>query len=90
VWVAHVESMVPPFAKVYTNNPLTKRLFMEEGYRIVAAPLFNREEYSGTEVRRRMITGKEWGHLVPDAVRSVIADIDGEQRLRDLMEGPGW
>ena len=27
LWVAHVESMVPPFDTVYSNNPLTRRLF---------------------------------------------------------------
>ena len=25
VWVAHVVSMSPPFRRVYTNNPLTRR-----------------------------------------------------------------
>ena len=34
VWVAHVVSMVPPFKRVYTNNPMTRRLF-EEAYEAV-------------------------------------------------------
>ena len=32
VWVAHVVSLVPPFKTVYTNNPLTRRLFEEAGF----------------------------------------------------------
>ncbi len=86
VWVAHVVSMVPPFGRVYSNNPLTRRLFSEAGYEVRSAPLFNRYMYSGTEVRRRMVSGDEWESLVPEPVVRVVKDIDGEDRLRDLAE----
>ena len=39
VWVAHVASLVPPFESVYTNNPLTRRLFVEAGYKVRNAPM---------------------------------------------------
>jgi nicotinamide-nucleotide adenylyltransferase len=84
VWVSHVRSMVPPFQRVYTNNPLTKRLFSEAGYDVVASPLFNRAQFSGTEIRRRMVTGNDWRSYVPKAVAEVIDSIDGVKRLRDL------
>ncbi|HHT75825.1 MAG TPA: nicotinamide-nucleotide adenylyltransferase [Methanomassiliicoccaceae archaeon] len=84
VWVAHVQSLVPPFQDVYTNNPLTRRLFEEAGYNVRSAPLFNREVYSGTEIRKRIISGKEWEHLVPKGVAETIIEVGGDQRLRDL------
>ncbi len=87
VWVAHVASLVPPFKAVYSNNPLTKRLFQEAGYEVRASPLFNVEVYSGTEIRKRMLAGQEWRDLVPKAVAEVIDEIGGEVRIRDLMKG---
>ena len=84
VWVAHVESYLPSFEKVYTNSPLTTRLFSERGYEVQGTPLFNRAQYSGTEIRRRIIMSESWQDLVPRSVAKVIEDIDGASRLRDL------
>ncbi len=84
VWVSHVVSLVPPFEVVFTNNNLTRRLFSESGYEIHDSPMFNREIYSGTAIRRRMSMGEEWRDLVPPAVAKVIDDIDGVNRIRDL------
>lgn len=87
VWVAHVVSMSPPFKRVYTNNPLTKRLFEESGFEVRNSPLYNRQVYSGTEIRRRIVAGEEWRSLVPNAVSEVIDDIDGVGRLVDITGG---
>ncbi len=84
IWVAHVASLVPPFQVVYTNNPLTQRLFEESGYAVRSAPLFNRDIYSGTEIRRRMVEGEEWEHLVPKGVSETIHEILGIERLREI------
>ena len=87
VWVAHVVSMVPPFGRVYTNNPMTRRLFEEAGYEVRRSPLYNREVYSGTEVRRRMVAGEDWRSLVPGPVADIIDGIDGVGRVRDITGG---
>jgi len=84
VWVSHVVSLVPPFQVVYSNNPLTRRLFSEAGYEVRASPMFNRDAYSGTEIRRRMMAGESWEGLVPKAVAEVIREIKGEERMREL------
>ncbi len=84
VWVAHVEAIAPPFSVVYARNPLTKRLFSERGYTVVEPPEYNRKLYSGAEIRRRMISGEPWEHLVPPAVARVIKEIDGVARLREV------
>jgi len=86
VWVSHVVSMSPPFSVVYSNNHLTKRLFYEAGYDIKASPMYNRSEYSGKEVRRRMLCGGDWRSLVPAAVADVIDDIDGIGRMQELSD----
>lgn len=86
VWVSHVESLVPPFNTIYSNNSLTRRLFREAGYEVRHSPLFNREVYSGTEIRRRMAADEDWEHLIPEGVVEVIREIDGVSRLKDLMD----
>jgi nicotinamide-nucleotide adenylyltransferase len=87
VWVSHVEALVPPFNTIYSNNPLTRRLFREAGYEVRDSPLFNRELYSGTEIRRRIIEGEDWEELVPKGVADVIKEIGGESRVKDLKDG---
>jgi nicotinamide-nucleotide adenylyltransferase len=84
MWVPLVESLVPKFRVVYSNDPLTVRLFLEKGYEVRVIPLHKREEYSGTEIRNRIATGKKWEHLVPEAVAGYLEEIDGIRRIRDL------
>jgi nicotinamide-nucleotide adenylyltransferase len=84
VWVAHVVSMVPPFEVVYTNNPLTRRLFSEAGWDVRDSPMFNRAAYSGTEIRRRIASGEGWEDSVPPGVASAIKAIGGVGRMKDL------
>ncbi len=50
------------------------------------SPLYNRAEYSGTEVRNRIREGKEWEHLVPDAVAKVIREVGGVNRITEIGE----
>jgi nicotinamide-nucleotide adenylyltransferase len=90
VWVSHVESLVPPIEVVFSNNPLTKRLFSEKGYEVKAQQLYERDKYSGTEVRRRILVGENWQELVPEAVIEavikVIENIKGVERIKELGE----
>ena len=86
IWVAHVESIAPPFDEVFANNPLTKRLFYERGYKVILPPLYDRSKYSGKEIRRRIIKGEKWEHLVPQAVVDTINEIDGISRLKALAQ----
>jgi nicotinamide-nucleotide adenylyltransferase len=69
---------------VYSNNPLVIQLFREAGFCVKESPLYVRERYSGTEIRRRMIAGEKWEHLVPKSVVEVIKEIDGVTRLRNV------
>ena len=82
VWVSHVVSMTPPFSRAYSNNPLVSRLFIERGFEVKYSPMYNREAYSGTEIRRRILAGEKWEQLVPKAVVEVIDEIKGVERLK--------
>ncbi len=84
LWVAHVELLVPPFKTIFSNNPLTLRLFSERGYDARRLPLYDRDRYSGERIRKLMLEDGDWQSLVPPAVVRVIEEIDGVGRLKDL------
>lgn len=84
IWVAHAKMLTPPFEYVYSGNPLVQRLFIEAGYKVTEPPLFNREIYSGTEVRRRILEDEDWESLVPASVTDVINEIQGVPRIKHL------
>ena len=86
VWVAHVKMLTPPFECIYSGNPLVQRLFIEAGNKVTEPPLFNREIYSGTEVRKRILADKDWELLVPKSVVNVIDEIDGISRMKHLSK----
>lgn len=87
IWVSHVECMCPPFSIVYSNNKYTRLLFMEAGYEVRKSPIFNRKEYSGIEVRRRIFEDDNWEDLIPKQVVDVIRGIGGVNRIKALMNG---
>ncbi|MGQ9582614.1 MAG: nicotinamide-nucleotide adenylyltransferase [Thermoplasmatota archaeon] len=83
-WVARVESLVPRFSAVVTNNPLTSRLFQERGIEVLRTPLYDRRRLSGTHIRGLMLRGARWRHLVPEPAVEVIDGVGGVERLRQL------
>ena len=86
LWVAHVESLTPNFEAIYSNNPLVRRLFKEKGYDVKAVKLTNRDEWSGTKIREKMLKGLKWEDQVPIEVSNIIKEIDGVERIQELAE----
>jgi nicotinamide-nucleotide adenylyltransferase len=84
LWVAALEGYTPRFNVVYSNEPLTRRLFMEAGYKVKSIRFFQRKLYTSTLVREKMLKGENWTTLVPKSVADFINEIDGVNRLRDL------
>ncbi len=84
LWVSAVEGYTPEFNVVFSNEPLTRRLFMEAGYTVKNLPLFDRKQYISTLIREKMVKGDSWTEFVPKAVADFINEIDGVNRLRDL------
>jgi nicotinamide-nucleotide adenylyltransferase len=73
VWVSHVRSMTPHFDLAYTA-----------GVRVKRSPMHQRDVYSGTLIRKKMRSGEDWEHLVPDAVAETIDSVKGTERIRDI------
>jgi len=85
-WVDHVTSIIPSFDVVVSNNTFTLSLFRDKGFKVIQTPLYNKNMYSGREIRRRMINDEKWVDLVPNTVAEVIENIDGVKRLKDLSK----
>ncbi|MHC1605583.1 MAG: nicotinamide-nucleotide adenylyltransferase, partial [Candidatus Methanofastidiosia archaeon] len=81
VWVSHVESLVPSFDVVYSNEPLNILLFEKKGYEVRNTPMFSRKEYSSTNIRLAILGGKIWEDLVPRGTKTVIERIGGMERI---------
>lgn len=86
IWVSHVCSYVPKFDVVYSNEPLTRRLFIESGFKVEPIPFFKRNVCSATEIRRRMLANANWEELLPKSVVNFIKEIKGIERLKDLAK----
>lgn len=86
MWVAHVVSLTPEFSVVYSNEPLTSTLFREEGIKVEPIPFFDRNTYSSTEVRRRMLHDESWRGLLPSTVADYIEEIGGVDRIRKVAQ----
>jgi nicotinamide-nucleotide adenylyltransferase len=86
IWVAQVVGYSPKFDVVYTNEPLSRRLFIEAGFNVEPVPFHKREVYSATEIRKRILNGENWEELVPKSVANFIKEIDGVARLQDLAK----
>jgi nicotinamide-nucleotide adenylyltransferase len=86
MWVSAVEGYTPSFDVVYSNEPLTRRLFIEAGYKVKAIRFHERKLYSSTVIREKMLKGESWEKLVPKSVAAFIREIDGVNRLRDLTK----
>jgi nicotinamide-nucleotide adenylyltransferase len=89
LWVRYLEGLLPPFDRIYTNNPLTRALFERSGYEVVRPRLVDRRRYEGVHVREVLASGGEWRALVPPAVARYLDTIDAPGRLRLLMAGEG-
>jgi nicotinamide-nucleotide adenylyltransferase len=86
-WVRYVESMVPPFQRVYTNNPLTRLLFEQARYAVVQPTFVDRGRLEGEKVRLRLADDREWAPLVPPAIAAYLTELKAPARLALLRSG---
>ena len=78
--------MVPQFDYLYSGNGFVKLLTQSQDPSIkIIAPRFEmKDEYNGSNIRRRMASGGKWKQLVPPAVAKEIERIGGVERVKTL------
>lgn len=73
------------FDVVYTMNPWTERCFRKIGVPVRKHELYDRNKYSGTEIRKRILKKQEWKDLVPKNTAKFLRSIKGEEMIRKLI-----
>ena len=84
-WTYHVDSIVPPYDVVFSNDEFTLTLYKKRGKNTFEVPLLKRDTISGTNIREMIVTGKDWQDLVPEGTRQVLLKIDAKSRLSKIL-----
>ena len=84
-WTHHVDSIVPKYDVVFSNDDFTLTLYQKRGIKTMKVPLKEREKFSGTYIRELIATGKNWKELVSEGTKNMLLKIDAERRLAKIL-----
>ena len=83
-WIEKIDSIVPKFDMVFTNDELTQSLYSKRGTKVISVPFTKREVLSGTNIREKIVLDENWQNLVPEGTKVVLQKIGAKQRLEIL------
>lgn len=84
-WTHHVDSIVPKYDVVFSNDDFTISLYKKRGIDVIEVPLLQRDMISGTKIRELLITDKDWASLVPEGTKKVLLQINAKDRLLKIL-----
>jgi nicotinamide-nucleotide adenylyltransferase len=82
-WIKWVQENIN-FDVFWTNSPNEEKIFQEAGRKVQEIPFFDREPYSATEVRERILKDGDWATLLPQGTVKALGAIDGIYRIKNL------
>jgi len=85
-WVDHVVTLVPTFSVVFTNNSFTASLFTEKKYTVKQPGFYQKQKYSGEQIRRAMTNHESWKDFVHPAIHDFLKEINAEKRVSSLNQ----
>ena len=83
-WIENIDSIVPEFDVVFTNDELTQKLYSECGKKTIEVIFKDRDILSGTNVREKIVMDQDWKNLVPAGTKTVLEKIGAKNRLSFL------
>ena len=83
-WIEKIDTIVPSFDIVFSNDDLTKHLYAKRSTQISSIPFSNREILSGTRIRDLIVSDQKWDDLVPCGTKNFLISIGAKDRLKDL------
>jgi len=83
-WIEFINTLVPKFDIVFTNDELTKHLYSKRDVQVMSIPFLQRDALSGTNIRDMIITGQKWEDLVPEGTKIFLFRTSIKQRLKNL------
>ena len=84
LWIENIDSIVPDFDVIFTTDEMTKSLYSKRGKKAISIPFTKRETLSGTNIRKIIESDQDWEMLVPDGTKTVLKNIDANNRLKIL------
>ena len=85
LWTYQLDIMVPKYQSVFSNDFFTRLLYKERGIEVIQPGLHRRNELSGTEIRSRMVRGRDWKDLVTIQTAKFVDDIHGIERIKAIF-----
>jgi len=83
-WAEHIDTIVPKFDIVFTNDDMTKYLYSKREIKVIAIPFTKRDVLSGTNIRDLMLCDQPWEEFVPNGTKNFLNEINAKQRLKNL------
>ena len=83
-WIENIDLVVPDFDVIFTNDELTKSMYLKRGKDVISVPFTKREILSGTNIRNIILSDQNWQMLVPEGTKTVLKKIDANNRLKIL------
>lgn len=83
-WVELIDTLVPKFDIIFTNDELTSHLYSKRGVTVLSIPFVKRDLLSGTNIRNMITSDQKWEDLVPEGTKKFLYDTNAKQRLKNL------
>jgi nicotinamide-nucleotide adenylyltransferase len=83
-WIEKIDSIVPKFDIVFSNDELTKHLYSKRSVTVCSIPFLDRKNLSGTNIRDLIISDQNWHDFVPEGTRNFLINTNAKIRLSHL------
>ena len=83
-WVEHIDTIIPKFDIVFTNDEMTKYLYSKRGTKVLTIPFTRRDVLSGTNIRDLIFSDQSWEEYVPNGTKKFLNEVNAKQRLKNL------
>ena len=83
-WIKKIDTIVPKFDIVFSNDELTKHLYSKRDVQVIAIPFLKRDVLSGTHIRELIISDQKWYDLVPEGTKNFLINTSAKERLKNL------
>ncbi len=83
-WIEKIDTIVPKFDIVFSNDELTKHLYSKRTLQIIPVPFLKRDVLSGTKIRDLIISDQKWDNLVPEGTKNFLISTNAKEHLKNL------
>lgn len=83
-WIEKINTIVPQFDIVFTNDDLTKHLYSKRSIQVQSIPFLKRDKLSGTNIRKLILSDQNWSDLVPEGTKSFLIKNSAKEILKNL------